>query len=280
MRPFLFTITALTFLFSTFSSKGEELDGVTNDGVANYAYAVFAGTGKYRLGDREIFIFNMPLEFNINEVDYDSGDTVGLRLLASVAIGITHFETLDELPDIGVDDLQTFSFVPGLEIPIALNKHWQIKPFVQAGFGVDTKSDSRSFIWGTGVRTSAKYGETSNWIIGGEFLWAGNNPNGDDPTTNFSRLGIGIEYKIQTNWTVFDRLVSWHLRAIHWNYTNAVDFEAPVLPFELNRSNEIGLSFGLSRPIKMLGYNFTQLGIGYEKSDGFDAIKFFTTFPF
>jgi hypothetical protein len=275
LHPFLITITALAILFSTFSSKGEELDG-----VANYAYAVFTGTGKYNLGDRDIYIFNMPLEFNINEVDYDSGDRVGLRLLASLAVGITDFETIDELPDISVDDLQTFSFVPGVEIPVALNDHWQIKPFFQLGYGVDMKSDSRSFIWGTGVRTSAKYGESSKWIIGGEFLWAGNNPNGDDPTTSFSRLGVGFEYKILTNWTVFDRHVSWHVRGIHWNYTNAVDFEAPVVPFKLNRSNEIGLSFGLSRPINMLGYGFTQLGIGYEKADGYDAIKFFTTFPF
>jgi hypothetical protein len=275
LHPFLLTITALAVLFSTFSCKGEELDG-----VANYAYAVFTGTGKYSLGDRDIYIFNMPLEFNINEVDYDSGDRVGLRFLASLAVGITDFETIDELPDISVDDLQTFSFVPGVEIPVAMNDHWQIKPFVQLGYGVDMKSDSRSFIWGTGVRTSAKYGENSKWVIGGEFLWAGNNPNGDDPSTNFSRLGVGLEYKILTNWTVFDRHVSWHVRGIHWSYTNAVDFEAPVVPFKLNRSNEIGLSFGLSRPINMLGYGFTQLGIGYEKGDGYDAIKFFTTFPF
>lgn len=275
MHRLLLTTTALAIMFSTFSSKGEELDG-----VANYAYAVFTGTGKYSLDDRVIFIFNMPLELNINEVDYDSGDRVGLRLLASVAVGVTNFDTIDELPDIDVNNLQTFSFVPGVEIPVALNQYWQIKPFAQVGYGVDMKSDSRSFIWGTGVRTSTTFGETSNWVIGGEFLWAGNNPNGDDPTTNFSRWGVGFEYKFPTNWLVFDRYVSWHVRTIHWNFTNAVDFEEPVLPFKLNHSTEIGLSFGLSRPIKMLGYNFTQVGVGYEKADGYEAIKFFTTFPF
>jgi hypothetical protein len=141
-------------------------------------------------------------------------------------------------------------------------------------------SDSDSFIWGTGVRTSATYGEESKWIFGGEFLLAGHNPRGDDPSTRFSRWGIGVEYKFPTNWSVFDRDVSLHLRAIRWNFTNPVEFENPVQSYDLHYSTEVGLSFGLSRPINMLGYNFTQLGVGYEKGDEFKAIKFFTTFPF
>ena len=235
-------------------------------GVTNYAYAVFVGTGKYAIDDRDLYIFNAPLVFDLYDADSEVENEVRFRLLAPIAIGVTDFETVEDFPDLDIDSLQTLSFVPGLEMPITVNDHWQVKPFAQVGFGVDTASDSESFIWGAGVRTGGVYGEDSRWLVGGEYLWAGNNPNGDDPTTSFSRWGVGVEYKIPTNWSVFDRYVSWHLRAIQWYFTDAADFEEPVLPFKLKHSTQLGLSFGLSRPIDMLGYKFTQLGIGATPS--------------
>ena len=42
------------------------------DGVANYAYSVFVGTGKYSIQDRTIYIVNAPLEFDIYEIDTKS----------------------------------------------------------------------------------------------------------------------------------------------------------------------------------------------------------------
>jgi hypothetical protein len=193
---------------------------------------------------------------------------------------VTNFERFDELPDLDVDSLQTMSFVPGLEIPIELTRHWQLKPFAQTGLGIDAKSDSTTFIWGTGVRTRFTFSEESNWIVGGEFLWAGNNPNGDEASNDFRRWGIGVEYKYATNWSIFDRLVSWHLRAIRWQITDPVEFAKPLFTYKLDSSTEIGLSLGLSRPVKLFGYNFSQLGIGYAKADGYDAIKIFARFPF
>jgi hypothetical protein len=250
------------------------------DGVADYAYSVFVGTGKYTIQDRTIYIFRAPLEFELYEFDYGVDQKLGLKLLAPVAIGVTEFDTLDELPELDVNDIQTISFVPGLELSIPLNERWKLKPFAQLGFGMDTQSDSESFVWGAGARTQGTYGDDSRWLVGGEFLWAGNNPNGDESTTNFNRLGLGVEYKIPTSLSVFERSISWHLRAVQWYFSDEMTFEEPVLPFNLNNATEVGLSFGLDRPIRMLGYDFTQLGVGYEWSSGYEAITFFTTFPF
>ena len=111
-------------------------------------------------------------------------------------------------------------------------------------------------------------------------LWAGNNPKYEnEPTTRFSRVAFGAEYKWQTNWQPFGRRVSWHLRGIHWAYTNAVNLEPPIEEVNIDNSTEIGVSFGISPPLNILGYKFRQAGIGYERSDEFNAIKLFTTFP-
>lgn len=271
----LWAFAIVAVIFGASASRAED-----SEGVANYAYSVFVGTGKYSIEDRVIYVIRAPLAFDLDNFDLQPDRSIGARLLLPVAVGLTYFENLDEFPGLDIDALQTLSIVPGVELPITLNKHWQVIPFLQAGYGIDTRSDSRSFIWGVGSRLHAEYGEQSRWTIGGEFLWAGNDPNKDDPTTRFSRWGMGLEYKIPTNLVVAGRYISWHIRAIQWYFTDAVDFEEPLLASSINRTTELGLSFGLSRPVPILGYNFSQLGVGYEWANDLSAIKFFTTFPF
>lgn len=275
MQYYLFVVTALALSLSAFSASADEVDG-----VSNYAYGVFIGTGVYSVTDRDIYVFRVPLAFDLKEADVEVDRKIGLTLLAPVAIGITNFEFLEEYPELDVSDLQTISFVPGLAVPIALDPYSHLEPFVQAGFGIDTRLDARTFVWGTGARLGTTFGEGSRWLVGGEFLWAGNKPDGGDPTTSFTRWGFGAEYKIPTNWQVLGRDVSWHLRAIKWYFSDPATFEKPLQAFDLNDSNELGLSFGLSRPIRIMGYDFTQAGVGYEWADGFEAITFFTKFPF
>ena len=261
-------------LFAGPSHAGEE------DPDINYAYAVFTGTGKYSLNDRTIYVFRAPLEFDLKPVNYDAGETLGLTLLLPVAMGLTNFEDIDELPELSVDDVQSVSIVPGVEFPFALKQNWLLMPFAHAGLGVDTKSNSETFIWGTGIRSSATLGEDGNWLVGAEFLWAGERPNNNDPDNDFVRWGFGAEYKIPSERQLFGRRISWHARLIQWYFSNAVVFKPPLLPFRLEKSTEIGIAIGFSRPLNILGYKLRQAGIGFEKSDDYEAITLYASFPF
>jgi hypothetical protein len=274
LRHYFVIVAALISLSAPASYAGEE------DGVANYAYAVFSGTGRYTILDRTIYMINMPFRYNFKKGSKIGDREVKYKILLPLAIGVTDFENFDDLPDLDVDSLQTVSFVPGLEVSIGMTPRWQLKPFAQTGFGIDSKSDSKSFIWGVGVRTRFTFGAKSNWIAGGEYLWAGNNPNGNLASSDFQRWGFGIEYKYSTSWVLFDRSVSWHLRAIRWQITDPLEFQKPLLSSKLKNSSEIGFSLGLSRPIRLIGFNLSQVGIGYATSDGYDAVKIFARFPF
>jgi len=250
------------------------------DGIANYAYSVFIGTGAYRIGDRTIYLLRIPGAFDLSEPDYDSGK-IGWRLLLPFTVGVTNFDDIEDIPELTVNDLQSMTIAPGVEAQIPFQPNWLLKPFVQAGLGWDMKSSSNSFIYGLGSRLRGWYGDNQQLLLGGEFLWAGNNPKKQqEPDSNFTRLGLGLEYKYQTPWYVFDRHVSLHGRLIHWEYVNAANLEPPIDPIRIERSTEVGISFGLNPGINILGYNFRQGGIGYERSDEFKAVKLFTTFPF
>lgn len=250
------------------------------EGITNYAYSVFAGTGRYNIGDRVIYVLRLPMAMDLRKPDYET-KTTGFRLLFPAAVGITDFADISDIPELDLNDLQTMTFTPGLEAQFPVKENWLIKPFGQAGLGWDLTSSSNSFVWGLGARTRAWFGDNDRWLIGGELLWAGNNPKYDnEPTTRFSRIAIGAEYKWQTNWQPFGYRVSWHTRLIQWIYTDAFNLEPPIEEVNIDNSTEIGVSFGINPPINIFGYKFRQGGIGYERSDEFRAIKLFTTFPF
>lgn len=267
-----FTISLYLFL-----SGGAQ--ATEEDGIAHYAYSVFAGTGRYKIDDRTIFAIRLPLFWDLIEADHETR-RLGYRFLLPVAVGITNFEDVDEFPDIAIDSLQTLSVVPGVEVVVPATTKWQVKPFAQLGYGFDLKSDSNTFIWGAGVRTRTSIGADSNWLVGGEFLHAGEHPNRGAPETSFSRWGIGAEYRWPTDWQPYGHRVSWHARLLQWYFTDAVNFNPPTEKTTVSRSTELGVSFSIDPPISILGYSFTQGGIGYQAANGYEAITLFTTFPF
>lgn len=251
-------------------------------GVDNYAYSVFSGTGRYRTDDRTIYVFRAPLSWDLKEANYEESEW-GYTLLLPVAVGITNFDEItgiEDLPDISFDDLQTLTITPGAEVIIPISTEWDVKPFAQLGYGSDMVNETNTVIWGTGIRTRLTFGNDSNWIIGGEFLRAVNNPRDNAPKTSFTRWGAGIEYKYQTNWELHGRRISLHTRLLQWYFDDVAVFLPPVERLELRSATELGFSFGVDPPITILGYDFVQGGIGYEKADKVTAITFFTTFPF
>ncbi len=118
------------------------------EGVANYAYSIFVGTGKYEVvGDRTVYVIRAPMYWDLIEPDFESRRT-GYRLLLPAAVGITDFDDFSNLPELDIDTLQTLAFTPGVEVQIPLEANWLLKPFGQAGLGWDLKSSSQSFILG------------------------------------------------------------------------------------------------------------------------------------
>ena len=252
----------------------------TFSGVENYAYSIFTGTGAYKIDDRTIYILRMPLRWQLLDPDYES-KKIGLSLLAPAAIGITSFDDpFKDIPELRVDDLQTVSFVPGVEAQIPISNNWRLKPFAQAGMGLDLKSSNNSVVWGVGARTRAWFGENDRLLLGGEILFASDDPNSQAAETTFTRWALGTEYKLQTNWAPFGRRISWHFRLIEWRYTNPVQILPPIEETKINATTEFGVSFGLDQPLNLLGYKFTQGGISYKWSENLRAVMLTTKFPF
>ena len=84
------------------------------EALVNYAFATWLGTGAYRVADRSVAILNLPVYYPLRE----TGEELwGIKLRLPVSLG---FQNFDDFPD----DLQTLSFVPGIELEIPLSEHW------------------------------------------------------------------------------------------------------------------------------------------------------------
>ena len=242
---------------------------------------MFVGTGYYRLDDRRLFVLRMPMSWALTDPDPET-EQPGIRLLLPVAAGVVNFDELSDLPELSIDDLATLSFVPGLELEYSVNNEWSLKPFIQAGQGRDLKSSRSTFVWGVGMRAryQATDGALSNWLFGGEFLAAGNEPDNDDPNTRFSRLGAAAEHRHPLNWTLLDRRTSLHTRVLGYYYMNDANFVPPIESTRLDYSVELSVSLGIQPPVEYLGLSMAQLGVGYKIGDDLRAITLVYSFPF
>jgi len=145
------TLVAVLLLLPVGRTAAQTAGAPDLPGDTSFSYAVFIGTGWYELDDRRLFVLRIPVSWQLRELQPDQ---MGIKLLLPVAIGIQNFDELDELVGFQLDDVQTISFVPGIELQFLPLPRWQIKPFVQGGVGWDPDAGTADFIYGLGARTN------------------------------------------------------------------------------------------------------------------------------
>ena len=77
---------------------------------------------------------------------------------------------------------------------------------------------------------------------------------------------------VSSRWPLGYR-VSWHPRIIQWFFQDPLEFDPPEAQDRVRYTTEFGLSIGINPPINVLGYDFRQGGIAYERGDNINAIK-------
>lgn len=245
----------------------------------SHAYAVFFRTGLYKLDDRQIFVLRIPVSWQLRELEPEQ---MGIKLLFPAAIGVQNFDDLTDLPGFKIDDVQTISFVPGVELQFLPLPQWQVKPFAQVGVAWESGSDDFNYVFGLGARSNYIIPRgNSQFKVGGEYLLAGDGASdGGDSTIN--RLSLGVEYKHPLSWTLFNRKTSMHWRLIAYNYIGGLTIKSfpDTASYEIDSEVEIGFALSVDPVVKVLGISVSHLGLGYRFSNNSRAIVVETKFPF
>ncbi len=267
------------FLFPTGRVAAQTAGASDLRGDNSYSYAVFLGTGFYKFDDRRLFLLRIPVSWQLREL---KPDQMGIKLLLPVAVGIQNFDKLDDIPGLDIDDVQTISFVPGVELQFLPLPRWEVKPFFQGGVGWDPDAGTADFIYGLGARTNYIIPRGNAEIkVGGEYLLAGDKAD-DGGSSNINRVSLGIEYKHPIRWSLFNRQTSMHWRLIGYNYIGG--FTVKSFPdtesYEIDSELEIGFALSIDPVLKILGIPASHLGLGYRIGEHSRAIVVETTFPF
>lgn len=251
-----------------------------DDFRVSYIYAAIMGTGTYKIDGRRITMLRMPFELTRREAEEDRP---GLTWHAAVSIGYDAVTDNNWLERIFEDDLVTLSAVPGFELQIPLNDTWTIKPLGNLGLMQDF-TDGESIVMGVlGARGLATWREPQDW----ELRWglglrlAGEYQLESKDTEGFTVLETGLDYRRDTDYQILGHSI---IAGTYVRYQRFVPvFEitsTPIGDSEIMSLVELGLSVGVKRPHKILGFRLDQVRVGYQRGDGFTGWTLGGQFPF
>lgn len=244
----------------------------------NWYYATAFGTGAYRIADQTVTVLTVPITYTLRP---PSEETWGIRLTFPVTAALVnfHYQEFDFL-DTRVAGM---SVLPGVEVLMALEPHWMVRPFVGLGYGTEFEAESGATIYQAGITTAYRVPDLDypRVSIGARLIYAGyvSDDGGGLPLSGFS-LGIGTAWPLDQTWD--GHRLAFGLQLVGTSYFDDLEFLVPGSGVRKIRSEyEIGASLNLDPPLTLLGAGFDRLGLAYRRgSGGLQGIRLITEFPF
>lgn len=145
----LLGVLSLLSLVATraFAQSADERQQRAEQRFTSYAFAHEFGSGVYDLDGRTLQVYRFPFGYRLVE---PGERTPGLNLQLPLTLGFTDFAPVDVL-DTGLpSDIDSISFVPGLELEIPLTEHWRLLPYVRGGFTFTDSTEVQAALYGIG----------------------------------------------------------------------------------------------------------------------------------
>ena len=251
------------------------------DELFNYSFAVWLGSGYYRVGnaDKRIAVLRVPARVTLRPTDIERAswfDRLGFRLLLP-AVAAYQKETDTNF------SFGAFAFVPGLEVQIPINNYWTLKPFIQAGAGKDTAGGNVQYIYGAGAKSLISI-PWNKFVfgIGNSLVLAEDRDSTSKDSNGFSLVNAGLDVQYPTNLTIFNRQLDIGAFVIANFFRNRVDLlEDEGETKRINSLYTVGLTAGFKESISIWKVSFNRVGIEYRwGNQDFTGIGFNMGFPF
>lgn len=252
-----------------------------DEGQLNYPFLSTEG-GFYSLTGNSVQVVRVPLGLRLRRSSPEG--RWGARLTLPVSFGVHRLE-LDDVQGgrtvaVARRTLQTITLIPGVELQVPVTERWELKPFAEAGFGMDFEGGAGAALYGVGLRTiyrrpwrdlELRVG-TEGWYRGASLI--------DGGSDGYGALVGGFEVRRPLPWR---RIPDGSLYAIQKRFVPDVELRRPGRnPQILDRQTEVGVTLGLDA-----GWNggpkwleSLRIGVGYRVGDGFDSIRLLFGDPF
>ena len=263
----------------------------------HWGYGAAFGRGRYTLDDgTETQLYRVIVKPPIRKSadDAGGGDSrvldlsedrrgPGVRLILPAAAAL--LDTPEELlpPGRPADDVQAYSFLPGVELEFAPGERFTLRTSAQGGWGKELEgAEPRARLAALGVRARVQFADAPARpaLIAGA-LWAGVDPS-DAARQSILRLTTALEFDVGVpRWQVRGhsmRLLPHVLEDRYRRTSSALSFDAvagEAVPRNLGSETQIGVAAGRDEPFKIWFVRFNAVGIAYRFSDRSEGIRFY-----
>jgi hypothetical protein len=275
---YLLTVIFFTAIALQGSIVDPALAQADGEDFFNYAYAIWLGSGYYKVGEQTVWILRAPFSYKLREAEENQW---GLKLQLPVVFGFHEFDVIPET-------LTTAAFVPGVELSYQVNKKWRLNPFGQIGVGKDFSGGNWALIYGAGIRSLAVFPwRNFDFSLGNSLIFASQRVSGVGLDDGFSMVEIGLDVRHPLNLRIRDRNIDASVYFVYSEFVDDLQILVPGLN-ELIVKNlyQVGLTFGVDKPVSLWKFKFPRVGIAYmsgktdETDNPLKAIRLSAGFPF
>jgi hypothetical protein len=260
------------------SALADEVMTYQEERIVNYAYATRLGSGVYNVSGRTVQVYRLPFAWTPRP---EAPGRMGVRVKLPLTIGFIDFEPID-VKDKGLpSDLDTVSFVPGIELLLRARENWLLMPYVEAGIAEDRAGDASAYVAAAGVRSVADFtAGRFRLALGNEAAYARVNPREDQPDDAFASFETCLEARHGMGFSIRGREADYGLYA-----TQDLSWSNPSFPLRdtdpasFNDQYEVGVTFGTREPLEVWKIGLPRLGFGYRFANGVSVFRFVIGIP-
>ena len=244
---------------------------------ATYGFAHEFGSGVYDFQGRTLQVYTLPIGWTAREV---APGKPGIRLKLPVTLGFLDFRTSDVVSTGLPENVDSISFVPGIEFRFELPHDWSLAPYVQAGASVADERDVETRLFGAGLRAERVFEADGHpGFHASELIYSGVRYRGDLPSDDLVRLRNGVQVNRKLEQSVGGRLLQLGLFSVVDVFLDpptgpATGIDVPIVQLEA------GFVFGTSPPFEIWGVPVPRVGLSYRFAGDLSTLRFVVGAPF
>ncbi len=233
----------------------------------NFGFATQLGSGVYSLSGRTLQVYNLPFAW---QLPASPEDRVRFRLVAPVTVGFLDFKPVDVLHTGLPEHLDSYGFVPGIEVDVRVRDGWRLQPFAQAGIARDQHDDVDQRVYAFGLRSAIDFDHgPTHWQQYDELARVVVEQRTYDRKDDYTRLRIGVTARRPFEEPAPENQVDILSYAFTEVYT-----DAPAGPANSAADRgappqyELGFTLGTTRGLHVWKIPVPRVGFGLRFGDG------------
>jgi hypothetical protein len=239
--------------------------------IANYSFASQLGAGVYGIDGRTVQIYRLPFDWTLRP---PTEERVGWDLSLPVTLGFFGYRVQDIVEEGPPRHVDTYSFMPGLEVSRLFGPQWRVGAFAELGVASVPTDSSANLIYALGGRARRMFPLGSyNVRYACELLFAGSqvDKHADDTMV---RVTNGLDALRRTHMSVRGEVVDFGPYALSEWFPKRPN--APVGgagPPMSALQWEVGMTIGTDGTAYLWGIPLPRIGLGYRFGQDLSAVR-------